>query len=526
MQKKWAIAGAAVVVAAVAIGAATFSYGRYSGQINAVGVDLRQPAAYLATPSLTALSRDLVKAPVLRDLLTEDFVFYYEAHEDRLGLAGAIKRVAYEHDTTFTDDLMALALDQPAEVALWADDRGAARHWALAMTRNALAKVIQGMGAIAAKDKQLTLVAEVPLSAFGLQSVPVYALSLSPRRTLAIASRGNRVVVFSDPGLLFDSQRQPDPDSSKVLAQLLSGDEADQGLWRRHFGLGAPGTGHTLVAGGPLLALGYHRFMPALQALRVEVAPGGAGLRTWVRQGAAWPSSPWAALPAQAAACTAVPIDWDVARTVLSNGPKGDAASALGEMAKSFDGPAAVCWYGKSQLHTPLFVAHAKGAAPSAEVQQAFMQWWLPKGAQWQAGDKAAGITAPYGATQGEGASAYRAAFRRAGDWWLFSPDEALVAKAEDAIARRYPSIADTVGGASPVAVAAPAQIAELMKRETLAVLPREQGGFRQAAETQWLPRLADFGKLPAAQAVPQGQPDAQGWVALDWRPLASTTAP
>ena len=526
MQKKWAIAGAAVVVAGVAVGVATYRFSRYGGQINAVGVDLRQPAAYLATPSLTALARDLVKAPVLRDLLTEDFVFYYEAHEDRLGLGGAIKRVAYEHETTFTDDLMALALDQPAEVALWADDRGAARHWALAMTRSALAKAIQGLGAIATKDKQLTLVAEVPLAAFGLQTVPVYALNLSPRRTLAIASRGNRVVVLSDPGLLFDSQRQPDPDSSKVLAQLLSGEEAEQGLWRRHFGLGAPGSGHALVAGGPLLALGYHRFMPALQALRVEVAPGGEGLRTWVKQGAPWPASPWAALPAQAAACTAVPVDWALARTVLSSAEKGDAAAALAEMAKSFDGPAAVCWYGKSQLHTPLFVAHAQGAAPSDEVQQAFMQWWLPKGAQWNAGDKAAGIAAPYARSKGEGASTYRAAFRRAGDWWLFSPDETLVAKAEDAIARRYPSIADTVGGASPIAVAAPGQIAELIKRETLAVLPREQGGMRQAAEAQLLPRLADFGKLPASQAVPQGQPDAQGWVALDWRPLAATPAP
>jgi uncharacterized protein YfaA (DUF2138 family) len=523
VQKKWAIAGGAIVVAALAIGVATFGYARYGGQINALGVDLRQPAAYLATPSLTALSRDLVKAPVLRELLTEDFVFYYEAHEDKLGLAGAIKRVAYEHETTFTDDLTALALDQPAEVALWADDRGAARHWALAMTRNALAKTIQGLGSIAAKDKQLTLVAEVPLAAFGLQSVPVYALSLSPRRTLAIASRGNRVVVLSDPGLLFDNERRPDPEASRVLAKLLSGDDGDQSLWRQHFGLAAAGNSHTLVAGGPLLALGYHRFMPALQALRVEVAPGGTGLRSWVRQGAAWPASPWAALPAQPAACTALPVDWAVARTVLAGG-SGDASPALGEMAQSFDGPAAICWYGKSQLHTPLLVAHAKGPAPSAATQEAFMRWWLPKSAVWQAGDKAAGIKAPYGAQKQADASAYRAAFRRAGDWWLFSPDEALVAKAEEAIARRYPSIADTVGGASPVAVAVPAQIAELMKRETLAVLPREQGGMRQAAETQLLPRLADFGKLPAAQAVPQGQPDAQGWVALDWRPLAAST--
>jgi len=532
VQKKWAIATGAIVVAALAIAAATLlGYSRYGGHIGGLGVDLRQPAAYVATPSLTALTRDLVKAPVLRELLTEDFVFYYEGHEDRLGLAGAIKRVAYEHETTFTDDLMALTLDQPAEVALWADDRGAARHWALAMTRGPLAKAIQGLGAIAAKDKQLTLLAELPLATFGLQSVPVYALSLSPRRTLAIVSRGNRVVVLSDPGLLFDNERQPDPEAAKVVAGLLSGDEAEQGLWRRQFGLPTPGANHTLVAGGPLLALGYHRFMPALQALRIDVAPGGASLHSWVRRGSAWPTSPWAVVPAQAAACSVLPVDWAVARTVLSgakggNAPGGDATAALAEMAQSFDGPAAVCWYPKSQLHTPLLVAHAKGPAPSAATQEAFMRWWLPKGAQWEGGTKAVDITAPYGSKKQDDASAYRAAFRRVGDWWLFSPDDALVARAEDAIARRYPSVADTLAGQAAVAVAAPAQVAELLRREALAVLPQEQAAMRQAAETQLLPRLAAFGQLPAAQAVPQGSPDAQGWVALDWRPVSAAAAP
>ena len=154
------------------------------------------------------------------------------------------------------------------------------------------------------------------------------------------------------------------------------------------------------------------------------------------------------------------------------------------------------------------------------------MRWWLPKGAQWEAGDKAAAITAPYGSQKQDDASGYRAAFRRVGDWWLFSPDEALVARAEDAIARRYPSVADTLGGQGALAVAAPAQVAELLRREALAVLPQEQAAMRQAAETQLLPRLAAFGQLPAVQAVPQGQRDAQGWIALDWRPVSAAAAP
>jgi uncharacterized protein YfaA (DUF2138 family) len=519
VQRKWAVAIGAAAVAALAGGAAVvFKHAHFTGRINALGIDLARPAGYVGTPSLVGLSRDLVKAPGLRELLTEDFVFYYEAHEDRLGLAGTVKRLAYEHDTSFKDDLIALALDQPSEVALWADERGAARHWALAMSRDALAQAVQGLGAWAVNDGQLRLVAEVPLSAFGWQSVPVYALTLSPRRTLAIASRGNRVVVLSDPGLLFDNERQADPEAAKVLARLLSGSAGDQAVWRDHFGLGAPGASHTLVAGAPLLALGYQRFLPALKALKVEVAPGGASLRSALRQSAAWPASPWAALPAQPAACTSLPVDWAAAGEVLQKAE--GRPDAVATMALAFDGPAAVCWYPNAQLHTPLFVAHAKGPAPDAATQEAFMRWWLPKGLEWSPGDAEALIPAPYGPdTQGD-SPVYHAALRRAGDWWLFSPDARLVAKAEDAIARRYPSVADTLGGQPAVAVAAPAGVAELVKREALAVLPPDQAGFRQAAETQLWPRLASFGRLPAVQAVPAGAPDAQGWVALDWRPL------
>ncbi len=533
MQRKWKIVAGLAAVAVVAAGAVALGLRKqFGGHINALGVDLRAPAAYVATPSLTALSRDLVKAPVLRELLTEDFAFYYEAHEDRLGLAGAIKRVAFEHETTWRDDLIALAMDQPSEVALWADERGAARYWALAMTRDALARVIQGLGQIAAGDAQLSLIGEAPLASFGLQSVPVYALQLSPRRTLAIASRGNRVVVLSDPGLLFDGERKADGEAAKVLGQLLSGDTGDQALWRRHFGLAdAAGKAHTLVVGGELLALGYQQFLPALQGLRLDVAPGGTALNSWVRQGSAWPASPWTALPAQAAACAALPVDWVQTRRVLS-GPDGkpkavtvggkDVGPALAEMAKAFDGPAGICWYGGSQLHTPLIVAHAGAGAPSAATVEAFMQWWLPSQAGWSPGEKTAQVNAPYGAKrQGEDVG-YQMAFRRAGDWWLFSPDAALVARAEDAIARRYPSVADTLGNGAKTAVAtaAPAQIAELMKREALAVLPPDQANFRQAAENLLFPRLVSFGKLPAAQAVPAGARDSQGWTALDWQPV------
>ena len=111
-RRKWFAAGAAAIVL-LAAGVVVVKMRRphFDGDINALGVDLSRPFAYVSTPALSRLPRDIVQAPVVRDVLTEDFAFYYEDQEDRLSLRGAIKRIAYERETTWTDQLLATALE-------------------------------------------------------------------------------------------------------------------------------------------------------------------------------------------------------------------------------------------------------------------------------------------------------------------------------------------------------------------------------------------------------------------------------
>ena len=90
---------------------------------------------------------------MLRDLLDEDFAFWYEEHEDRLGLRGAIKRIAFEHDKTLSDQLLEAALDEPAEMAFWADAKGAPRFWLMALSRSTLARSLQELGSVALKER-------------------------------------------------------------------------------------------------------------------------------------------------------------------------------------------------------------------------------------------------------------------------------------------------------------------------------------------------------------------------------------
>jgi uncharacterized protein YfaA (DUF2138 family) len=546
-KKIWIAGGLAVsAVAAAVVGAYTFGWARFSGNINALELNLARPDAYIATPALSKLPRDLIRAPIARDVLTEDFAFYYEEHEDRLGLKGALKRIAYEHDTTLTDRLLEVVLDEPAEVAMWTDAKGAPRYWLIAMTRGTLAKSLQGIATIAAKDNQLKVIEDVR---FNGSAATVYSLTLSPRRTLAVVSQGNRVVVLSDPGLLFDNEHHADTASRDVIAELLSGDAKAQSVYRRGLGLGDPGTGHTIVADARMLSFGYQHFFPGLKAMRFDLAAGGASLRTQLRvEGAsALPASPvdravWQALPMNPAACTLLPADWNKIKLVF-----GDAAglpvskeqsAAWTALADQLEGPAAVCWYAKSQLHTPVFVAltKANGADPTAALDT--LSSWLLKSEPTQTAStrqpdrKGAAlwqreVTAPWGPHGKGDQTSYKPTLARQGRWIVFSPDDKLVDLALDTQARRYPSLADALPAqTATLAVLAPRQIADLAQREAFEVLPPEQELFQQAAQTHLVPRLNALRKLPSARAVATGKPDSLGWVAVDWQPIGSTGNP
>jgi hypothetical protein len=83
----------------------------------------------------------------------------------------------------------------------------------------------------------------------------------------------------------------------------------------------------------------------------------------------------------------------------------------------------------------------------------------------------------------------------------------------------------NTSNGSTPaptLLVIDPRQLADLTIRETVQVLPTSQDLFRQAAQRHLAPRLLALRKLAPVRVVAQGRPDAQGWVAVDWLPLAA----
>ncbi|QNB00156.1 DUF2138 family protein [Massilia sp. Se16.2.3] len=197
----------------------------YLGRVNSLELDLSKPDALILTPSLSTLPRDLLTIPLARDVLREDFVFYYEQGEDRLGLKGSLRRIAYEHELNWGDELIRMVLDQPAEVALWRDADGTLKHYAIAVTRGNLARLLEEAGKVALKDTQLRRAGEL---AVGADKVPVYALDYGNQRTLLFAARGERMVILSHPGMLYGVRAGPHsplpgPQSSRMARRTPAG---------------------------------------------------------------------------------------------------------------------------------------------------------------------------------------------------------------------------------------------------------------------------------------------------------------
>src|SRR5664279_5863259 len=122
MKHKRLIIAAGVVLALASAGAAVyFGRGAFYRNGGSLNLDLSQPDAYLHSQQLASLPRDLVAMPGLRDVLTQDFVLYYDEHPDRLSLDGTLKRLAFEHKLTWKDQLVSSLLNVPADVGLWRD---------------------------------------------------------------------------------------------------------------------------------------------------------------------------------------------------------------------------------------------------------------------------------------------------------------------------------------------------------------------------------------------------------------------
>ncbi|MDR6378793.1 DUF2138 domain-containing protein [Paraburkholderia caledonica] len=568
-RKKIAILVAALLIVAGIVIQAVWRPFAHRKATNAgeVVLDIHHPDAVIDSEALARLPRDMLRVPLLHDVLTQDFVDYYESANTRLSAEGALRRLAFEHQLDWRDELIRRVFDEPAHVLLWRSPDGRLGYWIMSVRRNGLAKLLQGLGNVAASDTQLSQVARLS------GDVPVYALKLAVGRTLLFATKDDRLVVLSAPGVLLDEKGGLLGERADAVSDMLS---SGRDAAARAYQLDASGDapkGHRLVVSANYLSFGYQAFFSGIDALRFDFSPNGSASATWrtsalIEPGKLpqqWNSAAlWHALPANAAACTSVPADWKEASALL--GKVANGAEAAGAIGDRLTGPAAVCWYAKSTLVAPVFIARVKtqdktqDAASLDALKTALDKTfgdvigaYEAKAAKTDANDAdytnyrrlpvtrrdlGADVTVwqrPVSARSGT-ASSSRASFASqlsaeryfpvtlalAHGYLIFSPDSRLVDDTLAVLDKRYPALADTLAPERlprTILTLTPSSAAALIEREAGAALPADQEAvFRNASRTHLTPKLRALAHYPPVSlTLPQTLPGSTGWVPVEW---------
>ncbi|WP_338849816.1 DUF2138 family protein [Massilia sp. W12] len=549
MNKKKLFAGGLVILAVFGLVWLAKARLPFGGKVGALEINLSQPDAWIKTDSLAQLPRDLLKVPLARDVLTEDLVNYYETHDERLSMSGAIRRIAYEHNMKWEDRLLEAALNEAAEVALWRDQRGALRHYLAVVKRNTLSKAIEQAAKIAASDTQLSSLGQISIDG---DEVELLALNISNQRTFVVASHGERILLASSPELLFDEEQGLREDGETLLKQLLGKDAAGQQRYADYFQYKAGAKNekaarHVLIMDANFMSFGYQHFFAGMQALRFEFDRQGKWSSAVLLDGKQLPPESlndavlWQAAPMDPAACALLPVDWQMGNRVLGPLPSEKVAALL----KQFDGPAAICWYAQSNLHTPLILAHTKpGSKPDPLFLEQLFRWMI-RGAQQAQGDKTKDgghlwqheVSAPFGMaaqakakgkdkknTEGE-ETVYQPALAQQGDFIAFSPDVKLVQLALQTQAKRYPNLRDVLPKNSKTLVwLSSPKLAQMMRNETLQVLdtPGEELFLMQAKTHLW-PKLDALKKYPSWRLQLSRLPgkDEKAWLPVEWHAVS-----
>ena len=534
-RKRAIVLGTGVAVALVLIVGLSLAMSapaaRRLGPVPPVDVDLARPDGFIDTESLSQLPRDVLTVPLFRDVLTQDLVTYYEQHPGRLTLTGILRRLAWEHEIDAGDWVLRTVLDEPAQVALWRGGDGKIRHWLIVLRRNAVTRIMQTAAQVALRDRYLIAVpGGFPA---GGAVAPAYALQRASRQTLLFAAHGERLVMVSDAGMVLDRDGTVSPAARPVLDGLLAEDAGHYYIDR--FVLEPARPRHRVVLSARYVSFGYQRFFPGVEAVRFDFGDGAWATRVRFDAGALpaagfQPDALWRLAPVEPSACFALPVDWTAAAT-LAPSLDVDEATALGA-ASALAGPAAVCWYATSRLHTPLFVAPlARELAPDETI--ALETLFVSAVGPGDAEAPAAPAALPDGTLLwrrrvahrlhgGAPVQAFEATLARHPRVLVFSPDARLVETVLGVADKRYPAVADVVPADRTVlAVVAARSLAALLDVEIAGVPGANEATFRAAAATHLKPRLAALKRYPTYALVLPSPPRTNDWLAVEWLAVA-----
>ena len=538
-----------------------------------LSLNLQKPDALIVTQSLAQFPRDIVTIPLLKDLLTEDFFYYYEQNEGGLSLRGTLRRIAYEHQLSFGDEVLDYIFSAPAKVAFWKGRDGKLGHFMLVMDRGPLVQAIELISRAVLSDKQLSLKGECKSPAGG--AIPVYELQFAHKRSLFFTSIGSYLAVFSDAEMLL---AENDASSKASIQAFLEAPDPSEAFLRR-FESGKITAKHSVAVAAGYLTFGYQRFFPAFEAFRFEYAENGWTASVLLNQEVSKAPDLWTAAPTGAALCVALPVAPGTLTGILS---KIAPADELKTVLDSVESPAAVCWYNQSRIFNPLVLVKMKEGPPMdaqlkeifeksigaheagiekdesqdeeqadqnaekpqeqpakkesrdqpAEAKKSYFppfevhETQSPQGVMWRR--EVSSIDGKYDSAESPDAERmwskrfFKVTLARWKDILIFSPDDTLVDNAIAALDKKYPAVFDSIPSKANLSlIVFPSDLGELVRSEVLKSLPEDQEPvFRSNVTRVLMPVLENLKSYPGYGLwTPQG---SKGWESLRWQPLDS----
>lgn len=499
---------------------------------------LFHPDVVIESRALSQLPKDILVVPLLKSLLTEEFVFYYEQNESRLTLEGTFRRIAYERDMGVGDEIIAYALNTPAQVALWKNKDGKLKDFLLILPKKGLLRFVEALARLALGDTQLTAASTINLASGG--EYTVWRLQHTPKRAIFFVALKDHLAVFTDPALLDTGKDGERRDHIDQFLRSL-GDNT-LGTWLRLPPLQGK---HAIAASASYLSFGYQYFFPALETVRFDYGEGGWTTAILSSAPSAPPDDLWHRVPATAALCLALPVDKS---RLLSYLQLFTANPELPNLVESLSPPAALCWYGDSELHTPLAVFPLAKTKESWQplLTELFTQAVgtteaagdrLPVEEEAYSGDSGdssgqgriwrRSVSSPHGNKDAQQSPVgkemrskryFSVTFALANDTLIFSPDPTLADRTLAVLNKSYPPMSDVIGKSlSPFSMTvAPNSIAVLLRKALSDSLPptREQV-FRTSVENRFFPLLGTLAEMPPFVLATPRETDA--WEPLSW---------
>ena len=358
-----------------------------------------EPDIVILTKKVADLPKDLVQNTFLNKVITKETMFYYEDDPRYLGLLGTIRRLAYEHKVELRDSIVKYILSIPAEIALWKSTDGKIRDFLFISNGKILNKNILSFYL---QFKQIT--SDKRVGTFSYNGADGYYIEVRGRE-LAIWVHKNKLYISNMHPKYF-----PDKNENKLkeLVTMKFDEDSGSGFFSRLYNTHLGNNKHSIIVASEFLSFGYNYFFPAISAIRLDFRAKNWSLYSLTNpeslKGDSNISELWKAFPKSAAMCVGLPINSSRVAEIISkyraltkarleedksveqhgtaqasaenegDASEGSQKAEVGfsefekylftneEIATLIKHPVGLCWYERSTIYTPLFVAKVSGA--------------------------------------------------------------------------------------------------------------------------------------------------------------------